>query len=80
MPKLANPPTLNDYSKLSISSYRDYFKQHGVVKTATISYQYLNESYSLEVKVSSTPCTYGGHRHWWHCPNCGRRVAVSTAF
>ena len=30
------------------------------------------------VRVSWTPCNYGGQRPWWHCPalGCGRRVAV----
>jgi len=23
-----------------------------------------------------TPCNYGGERLWFHCPHCGRRVAV----
>ena len=41
MPKLANTPTLNNYSKLPISSYRDYLKQHGSVKAVTLSYIYL---------------------------------------
>ena len=76
MPKLANTPTLNNYSKLPISSYRDYLKQHGSVKAVTLSYIYLGKEYSCDLKVSNTPCTYGGHRHWWHCPKCSRRVAV----
>ena len=76
MPKLANTPTLNNYSKLPISSYRDYLKQHGSVKAVTLSYIYHGKEYSCDLKVSNTPCTYGGHRHWWHCSKCGRRVAV----
>ena len=76
MPKLANTPTLNDYSKLPISSYRDYLKQHGLVKIVTISYNYLGNDHSITINISNTPCTYGGHRHWWHCPKCSRRVAV----
>lgn len=29
------------------------------------------------VRVTSTPCNYGKHRHWFFCPNdgCGKRVA-----
>lgn len=32
---------------------------------------------SYSVMLSSTPCAYGGHRPWFHCPAgaCGRRVA-----
>ena len=35
-----------------------------------------NEEYP--VKISHTPCNYGGERPWLHCPalGCGRRVAV----
>lgn len=25
---------------------------------------------------AGTPCNYGGIRHWFRCPTCGRRVAV----
>jgi len=28
------------------------------------------------VHISRTPCPYGGDRPWFHCPRCGRRVAV----
>lgn len=28
------------------------------------------------VRISRTPCTYGGTRPWWMCPSCGRLVAV----
>ncbi len=30
------------------------------------------------VRLSWTPCNFGGERAWWHCPavGCGRRVAV----
>lgn len=29
-----------------------------------------------QVMIGWTPCNYGGTRPWWHCPCCGRRVAV----
>lgn len=76
MPKLASMPTLSDYSKLPISVYRNYFKQHGLVNKVTLSYQYQDKQYRYSMKVSNTPCTFGGHRHWWQCPKCCRRVAV----
>ena len=28
------------------------------------------------VYLDHTACTYGGTRHWWLCPSCGRRVAI----
>lgn len=26
------------------------------------------------VRISASPCNYGKHRHWLHCPHCGRRA------
>jgi hypothetical protein len=36
------------------------------------------QTMNYPVRVSWTPCTYGGQRAWWLCPaaGCGRRVAV----
>ncbi len=33
---------------------------------------------NYSVRISWTPCTYGGRRAWLHCPavGCGRRIAV----
>lgn len=28
------------------------------------------------VMIQRTACHFGGHRAWWLCPHCGRRVAV----
>lgn len=28
------------------------------------------------VQLTSTSCNYGGQRHWFLCPDCGRRAAV----
>ena len=28
------------------------------------------------VGTQTTPCTLGGHRHWFTCPRCDRRVAI----
>jgi len=28
------------------------------------------------VMLETTPCTLGGHRPWFRCPDCARRVAV----
>jgi len=28
------------------------------------------------VYFDKTPCNYGGFRYWFHCPGCGRRVAL----
>ena len=36
------------------------------------------QAMNYPVRLSWTPCTYGGQRTWWLCPaaGCGRRVAV----
>ena len=36
------------------------------------------QAMNYPVRISWTPCTYGGRRAWWHCPavGCGRRVAI----
>ncbi len=36
------------------------------------------QAMNYPVRLSWTPCTYGGKRAWWLCPaaGCGRRVAV----
>lgn len=34
------------------------------------------EPVEQRVTIDRTPCHYGGYRPWWHCPDCGRRVAV----
>lgn len=31
------------------------------------------------VPIVTTPCHLGGHRAWWSCPECRRRVAVLYA-
>ncbi len=35
-------------------------------------------SFSYEVRIVSTPCNFGGRRHWFLCPqrDCGRRVRI----
>ncbi|WPL15572.1 hypothetical protein Thiowin_00473 [Thiorhodovibrio winogradskyi] len=33
-------------------------------------------NYSYPVWLERTPCTYGGSRPWFACPDCGRRVAL----
>jgi hypothetical protein len=28
------------------------------------------------IRLERTPCNYGGHRTWFRCPRCARRVAL----
>ena len=34
------------------------------------------ESVRQTVRIETTPCNLGGHRQWFTCPSCTRRVAV----
>lgn len=34
------------------------------------------EAISQTISLESTPCALGGHRRWFTCPTCNRRVAV----
>ncbi len=29
-----------------------------------------------QIQLEWTPCNYGGHRPWFRCPSCSRRVMV----
>jgi hypothetical protein len=47
----------------------------------TLSYNYTTHGRSAEaisqtIWMESTACALGGHRRWFACPACGRRVAV----
>lgn len=34
------------------------------------------KSVEYPIRLTRTPCNFGGSRTWWLCPHCGRRVAV----
>ena len=34
------------------------------------------EAINQTIQLETTACTLGGHRQWFACPTCGRRVAV----
>lgn len=36
--------------------------------------------YGVFIKLTSTACHYGGLRHWFACPSCGKRVSVLYGF
>ena len=77
MPKLASTHSLNDYPRLPISQYKDRLSQSPNTPTAlTLEYTYRAKQYRYEVRLSTTPCHYGGIRYWWHCPKCSKRVGV----
>lgn len=40
-----------------------------------IQHKRLGQTHMNTVRLVSTPCNYGGMRHWFSCPGCGQRVA-----
>lgn len=73
MAHIATADSLSNYRKLSISDYRQQLSQLDTVPSAvTLSYSH----HSQTIQVSSLPCHYGGHRYYWHCPTCSKRVSV----
>lgn len=32
------------------------------------------------IRMTKTSCNYGGHRNWFECPSCGKRVSVLYGF
>lgn len=60
---------------------------HTGKQTASISYLVAADAVALiysmngmpvrqHVPILTTDCNYGGQRHWFGCPGCGKRVAV----
>lgn len=73
----ATRQTLNDHGKLSIKDYKEQLKEKPGAELVTVDYQMSNgDKGRQEITVTTTPCTYGGKRYWWACPQCERRAAV----
>jgi hypothetical protein len=34
------------------------------------------EALGINIRITTTPCYFGGARQWFLCPNCERRVAT----
>lgn len=74
MPRIAMTHSLMDYPKLRIASYKDQLTPFSV--SMQTNYTYRGKAYNYEISLSRTPCHYGGYRHWFICPHCGKRVGV----
>lgn len=75
MPALATRSCLNNYLRLPIAKYQKQLKQ-GNAANIKVDYAYKDKFYSYRIKLSKTPCNYGGYRYWWLCPSCSKRVTV----
>ena len=74
MPRIAMTHSLMDYPKIRIASYKDQLTPFSV--SMQTNYTYRGKAYNYEIALSKTPCHYGGYRHWFICPHCGKRVGV----
>src|SRR4029453_7558206 len=48
--------------------------------TLDLSYHYHGELRRDSIRLTSTPCPYGGRRLWFLCPNMAGRRRVGTAY
>lgn len=76
MAALATTSSLSNYSRLSISRYRDQLRQSRTASSIELNYSYRGKSYRYPIQLTKTSCNYGGHRYWWLCPKCSQRVSV----
>ena len=74
MPRIAMTHSLMDYPKIRIASYKDQLTPFSV--SMQTNYTYRGKAYSYEIALARTPCHYGGHRYWFICPHCSKRVGV----
>lgn len=45
-------------------------------ESIALSYTKNDEPLSYNVQLDRTPCNYGGHRFWFLCLDCGKRIGV----
>ena len=76
MAALATTSSLNNYPRLSISSYRYQLRNTDKANKIDLNYSYRGKSYSYPIQLTKTPCNYGNFRHWWLCPKCSCRTSV----
>lgn len=75
MPKFAATHSLNDYPKITISNYKKSL-DNAPAETIKLNYFYLGQQYRYQISITETHCHYGGKRHWFNCPQCGRRAST----
>ena len=76
MAALATTSSLSNYSRLSISRYREQLRQTDRANKIDVNYSYRGKAYSYSIRLDKTACHFGNYRYWWLCPNCSKRVSV----
>ena len=68
--------------EIAILTFSDTEKYAKFLYSSTDPHTGKKTDYNYDVKLATTPCKYGGRRHWFICPHtvdgvgCGRRVAT----
>ncbi len=75
MPAIATTSSLNDYPRLSISSYLEQLRITQP-DSLPVSYKHKGKHHSYNIELAKTSCNYGNYRYWFLCPSCSKRVAV----
>ncbi len=75
MPAIATTSSLNNYPRLSISSYREQLRITQP-DSLPVSYRHRGKQYSYNIKLAKTLCNYGNYRYWFLCPSCSKRTGV----
>ena len=75
MPAIATTSSLNDYPRLSISSYREQLRITQP-DSLPVSYKHRGKHHSYNIELAKTLCNYGNYRYWFLCPSCSKRTGV----
>ena len=75
MPAIATTSSLNDYPRLSISSYREQLRITQP-DSLPVSYKHRGKHHSYNIELAKTSCNYGNYRYWFLCPSCSKRTGV----
>ncbi|WP_423813359.1 hypothetical protein [Psychrobacter sp. 219-2-C] len=75
MPAIATTSSLNDYPRLSISSYLEQLRITQP-DSLPVSYKHKGKHHSYNIELAKTSCNYGNYRYWFLCPSCSKRTGV----
>ena len=75
MPAIATTSSLNDYPRLSISSYREQLRITQP-DSLPVSYKHRGKHHSYNIELAKTLCNCGNYRYWFLCPSCSKRTGV----
>lgn len=51
-------------------------ERNGADISLSTGFENLSERMTHHIPLDTTPCYFGGFRHWFLCPSCKRRVAI----